>query len=540
MRGKKGPGSFSLVVLALAVAATVGISLSQRAGADGVHPIAEAARQITTSSDPARLFENPQAAVDPTNPERVAVAVGDVRNGGCMLYISNDGGLTFAKSGATLLPSDQQFCGQVQGNRYISPSFAGDGSLYVAMSGASLTTGYPNAPEIPLVARSADAGATTATATVATPEAVTTANGTVKQDYRYTDVAVDPSNPKRLYAGWQVGVTTPSNGKRSGLPPTQAVIAASSDGGATWSMSQVSMTASGMSLYGAGVPSLVVASDGAVYAVVKEVPKPAASGPPPPARFIMFASTDHGAHWAASEVPDQAGKAFVEPPVIAADPKGAALYVAWNQDATTPTEKSTIYFTSSTDKGKTWSQPFHLVDANARSIADSYEAGMSVAPDGRIDVTWNDFRNDLDHHTSVFASGMTVAPNSTVERFYDIYGTSSSDGGRTWTPNYRVSDRSIDGLYGGTYYYRLFGPIGMASTDHALYVTWADSRNSKDVGAVDDAYFTRVEMDSSAVGQAASGPTAADALWAGVGAGGILCIAGLLLLLVSLRRRSAE
>lgn len=172
------------------------------------------------------------------------------------------------------------------------------------------------------MARSADAGSTTATATVATPQTVTTADGAVKQDYRYTDIAVDPSNPKRLYAAWQVGVTTPSNGKRSGLPPTQAVIATSSDGGATWSLSRVSAAASGMSLYGAGVPSLVVASDGAVYAVSKEVPKPAASGPPPPARFIMFASTDHGAHWAASEVPDQAGKAFVEPPVMAADPQG--------------------------------------------------------------------------------------------------------------------------------------------------------------------------------------------------------------------------
>ena len=540
MGGKTGQRTVPVAVLALAVAGTVIFAASQPARADAVHPIAEAARQITTSADPARLFENPQATVDPTNTDRVAVAVGDARNGGCMLYVSNDGGLTFAKSGATLLPSDLQFCGQVQGNRYISPSFASDGSLYVAMSGASLTTGYPNAPEVPLVAHSADAGGTTSTATVATPQAVTTANGTVKQDYRYTDIAVDPSNPKRLYAGWQVGVTTPSNGKRTGLPPTQAVIATSSDGGATWSMSQVSATASGLSLYGAGVPSLVVASDGAVYAVSKEVPKPAASGPPPPARFIMFASTDHGAHWAASEVPDQAGKAFVEPPVIAADPKGAALYVAWNQDATTPAEKSSIYFTSSTDKGKTWSQPYHLVDQNARTIADSYEAGISVAPDGRIDITWNDFRNDLDHHTSVFASGMTVAPDSTVERFYDIYGTSSSDGGKTWTPNYRVSDRSIDALYGGTYYYRLFGPIGMASTDHALFVTWADSRNSRDVGAVDDAYFTRVEMDSSAVGRVASGPTAADALWAGVGAGGMLCIAGLALLLVSLRRRSAE
>lgn len=408
------------------------------------------------------------------------------------------------------------------------------------MSGASLSQGYSNAPEVPLVARSSDAGSTTVTVKVSSPQPVTSPNGMVTQDFRYTDIAVDPTDPKRLYAGWQLQTTTPSNGKRTGLPPTQAVIATSSDGGLTWSaMQAVSMTAKGLSLHGAGVPSLAVGPGGTVYASVKEVPTPAPSGPPPPSRFVMFTSTDHGSHWSAAVVPDQAGKAFVEPPVMAVDPKSGELYVAWNQDAVPPVPTSTIYVTTSTDSGKSWSQPVHLVDASARALANAYEAGISVAPDGRVDVAWNDFRSDPFHHTSVFTQGMTVAPGSSLERYYDIYASSSTDGGKTSSANYRVSDRTIDALYGGTYYYRLFGPIGMASTDHALYVTWADSRDSRDIGALEDAYFTRVEMDSSATGQTSSGPSAVDALWAGVGAGGMLCLAGLLLLVVSWRRRAA-
>lgn len=40
---------------------------SHSARADGLHPIVEASRQVTTSVDPNRLFVNPQTTVDPTN-----------------------------------------------------------------------------------------------------------------------------------------------------------------------------------------------------------------------------------------------------------------------------------------------------------------------------------------------------------------------------------------------------------------------------------------------------------------------------------------
>jgi len=75
----------------------------------------------------------------------------------------------------------------------------------------------------------------------------------------------------------------------------------------------------------------------------------------------------------------------------------------------------------STDGGNTWSAPVRVNDDPPNSGAYQWFGAHSVAPDGRIDVVWNDTRN----------SGQT----SVSELFYAW----SYDAGRTWLGNEPVS-----------------------------------------------------------------------------------------------------
>ncbi|MGH9077452.1 MAG: sialidase family protein, partial [Acidimicrobiales bacterium] len=274
------------------------------------------------------------------------------------------------------------------------------------------------------------------------------------------------------------------------------------------------------------------------HAFSEESPPRASSGPSPVDRFIEFTSSDSGVHWKARVVPNGAGTSFVDPPVAAVDPGTGKLYVAWNQDGPKGTAvKSTIYLSSSADGGATWTRPVDLVDPAAHARSDAYSPGISVAPDGRVDVAWDDFRSDPQRTGSIFSGAPTLDSTSTTERLFDVYASSSLDSARTWSADYRVSDRSIDDVYGVTFSDRLFAPIGMASTNDALYVSWADSRNSREPTAVDDAYFTRVEAHPAALSGAAVGRSAGSAAsWALIGAGGLLALLGLGLLVGSRRR----
>ncbi len=83
-----------------------------------------------------------------------------------------------------------------------------------------------------------------------------------------------------------------------------------------------------------------------------------------------------------------------------------------------------IHFARSHDRGVTWSAPVRVNDDPLGNQAYQWFGTMSVAPNGRIDVIWNDTRNDPANPTP-----------TTSELFY----SSSTDGGVTWAPNVQVS-----------------------------------------------------------------------------------------------------
>src|SRR5262249_20040999 len=134
---------------------------------------------------------------------------------------------------------------------------------------------------------------------------------------------------------------------------------------------------------------------------------------------------------------------------IAADPlRPGYVYVADSFEVTNPAgntlDESDIIFARSTDYGVTWQTTFQIdthTNANvlnhdndgygATGRRDEVPGGQPLPPlvtdaGGDVAVIWYDTRRDPADH------------------LLDVFGTISTDGGKTFSPNFRVTDQSFD------------------------------------------------------------------------------------------------
>lgn len=487
-------------------------------------PIVEPARQVTTDPRPDRLYDSPAVAVDPTNPETVVIATGDARNGGCGLHVSRDAGVTFAPAAKTFMPPELPYCFQLNFGPAIDLAFAPSGELYIATAGSSLQTGHPRGPVDALTIRSSDLGLTSEASTVekATPIPYTAAgqNEMGTSSLGNNTIAVDTKNPQRIYRSFRYRTRGPS-------APDRPRVTVSNDGGRTWAKSIDPFDELGADVYGGDLPMLAAGPGGVVYGLTRERLKPAAAGQPRATkqRVFMSKSTDGGQSWKTTVAFDNAKS--LSDPGVAVDPRTGNLYAVFENEVENGLVH--VFFMASSDQGKTWSRPVSIIDDPGKGYNQSVP-GISIAPDGRVDVAWYDFRND-----PFFTSDGTVK-----QRYVDVYSASSNDNGRSWSKNLRVSDRTIDTSIGVTFNNQdIRAPMGIASTKDAALIAWSDSR----AGAlpqfdVEDAYFTRVRFHTAAAVASESGFDASSAV---AGAGAALAVAGLVLLLANrLRRRPSE
>jgi hypothetical protein len=490
-------------------------------------PVVEAARQVTTSADPLRVFPIPTVAVDPRDPKTVVVVVGDARNGGCGLRVSRDGGLSWTLTAKTLMPPDLPYCVHSNFGSYVAPAFAPDGTLYVALSG-STAADHPNGPVTALVARTKDLGETVETSIVAVGRrdaTFTSADGKVDSNlmdlHKYASIAVDPLNPNIVYRGWDFSLR--QGAVAQGVGPRQPMVSVSTDGARTWSPA-VDVSASlpdGAKTYAADLPYVVVGADHTAYAFMKEIRGPNVAGNN---RMFMSKSTDNGKTWTASVI--SPGVPVTTSPVAALDPYSGRLYVAWDQREGPNVGPQQVLLMSSIDGGGTWTEPHRF--GPSTDGYDRHIPGISVAPNGRVDVTWFDFRNDPAFTVRTAAAAPTWG-------LADVYLSSSRDGGVTWSPDLKVSDRSIDARLGiGFSSFQIRGPIGVAATDSATYVVWPDVRAGDATAQAEDAYLTRVRFDDTLV---TSATEASHAPWIALGAAIALVVGGLALGAVTLAGR---
>ncbi len=547
------------MAVAGALALPAGGAGAQESGRGGPVPqlVVEAPRQVTADSDPTRLYVAPALAVDPGDPSTVVMAVGDARSGGCGLRVSRDGGLSWAATAPTLMPDDLPLCAQRNFGPVMAPAFASDGTLYVGVSGSSAETDppHPNGPTTALVARTTDLGVTHQTFTAARPEGFvyTPSDGGPAlrgfHRWRLPTLAVDPTDPDKVCMGWRLWV---GGAELEDIPfgafPERAYIATSDDGGRSWTepldvlrasvddaaAEELGLVFEGERVTAADTPSLVVGPDGTAYGFTKERPPRAPEGQPDPvSRLFMFRSTDGGGTWETSVVNEGAQR--IDSPAAAVDPDSGDLYLAYASRGRSTEEgeapnPSEVYVTTSTDGGQTWSEPENITDDDPSGGFNQYFPGISVAPGGRVDVAWYDFRND-----PFFEPGQAGAMGTAVgERYWDVYYASSADGGQTWSPNTRVTNPSVDGEAGVTFNNQdVRGPVGIASTDQAAYVAWADSRPSSDAGQdAEDAYLSRIRYEAAPdLGATGGGAGESRLLWSLVGAGAALALGGLVLVL---------
>jgi hypothetical protein len=528
-------------LLALSVLAPLPLLLAPVAQAQTAsRPVVEAPRQVTGDADPLRLNDIPALAVDPNDPNTVVMAVGDARNGGCGLRVSRDAGLSWTTTAPTLLPDPTATCIQRALGPVMAPAFASDGSLYVALPSSVPETDAANGPIDLLVARTSDLGLTHETATVAKSDMVAIdpaeygGQGPTEQAntwHKFPSLVIDPDNPKRLYAGWRWYAYGTDLQALSAAVPFRPYFGVSDDGGKSWSEPVDLLAVSkGVSAYGGSAPMLVVAPNGNLYGFSKELrASPPAGQASEDPRVLMFMSTDAGKTWSTSVVND-GGPNLQASPEAAVDPRNGDLYVVYAVGpkhtplGTPPPAPQKVFVTRSTDEGKTWIEPTKIDDPSAPTDrGDEFYPTISIAPNGRIDVAWYDFRNDPfgPRQVGQFYRG---------ERYWDVYYSSSTDGAATWSANMRVTDPSVDGGAGATFNnIDTRGPMGLESTEEAVYLAWSDSRASRGELEAEDAYFTRIRYAGVAdLGEAAGRP---GWLWALQGAAAALAVGGLMLLL---------
>lgn len=455
------------------------------------------AAQVTDNPDATRAHSSPQMAVNPTNGELVVVEPdirGDHR---CNVHISTDKGRTWSEGGDPMQEPFTECSRVVINGPYATATFDENGTLYVAFRASDPKWSNPHPPpSIPrhvFLARSTDGGRNFETTMVYEgPKEAAEAAGDlpVEGHNNRAMVAVDPSDPSNVYVSWyQVGFYSDKK--------SHSWVAASDDGGQSFGDPvEISDDRGGRQ------PRLAVGPEGTLHAAYNagtfDLPDAESPHPEP---LIYRQSTDQGESWTDHREID-AGTGNNRKWTIAAAPNAAPnsdeVYVAWYGNPDTaergPEVDWHVYLRASRDGGESWSD--RVVVNEELDSADGikrYDPGLSVAPNGRVDVAWYDFRNSpepegLDHN-DFNAGGMQ-----------DVYYTWSTDQGRSFRkPDVRVTDRIIDrhiGVWSNNIHSHT--NVGLVSTDEAAFVAWQDTRNGDQEHGSEDVYFASVGLDGRA------------------------------------------
>lgn len=500
--------------------------------------------QVTSDILPGRIHTEPQMLVHPDDPNLLVIAEVDYNKWTCGIHVSLDRGRTWAKAPADAMPPGYRACTRPNFGSFFAAKFGIDGTLYLA--GTAGQNASSSGPNDPFVARTKDLGRTWEYSIVKKSEErdFPKPDGTTARDFErfgYIRLAVHPTDPTRVYVGYRrQGAFLPV-----GQVSERTTVAVSTDGGATFGpLTDVLESSFPLTdVKGSDQPAMAVAKDGTIYAFTKERPplstapgvtqaplplppgpanacRPASANPaaqpwvpapvpnPTPtagqpgagSRMFMSKSTDDGKTWKASTIETSGvicGPCLTTPEA-AIDAKTGDLYVVFEQSDSgppNPRDDRNIWFMKSTDGGTTWSKRVQLnddIDPNRRPNYDQMFPGISVAPNGRVDVAWWDFRTDALYNPG--GNGNTTRRDQTC---FDIFYTSSSDAGTTWAKNSRISDRSMNQNegYAMNLSSDLRGPIGVASTNEEAFVTWNDSRNGTVDLPTEDVYFAKVIHD---------------------------------------------
>jgi hypothetical protein len=497
--------------------AAVGAVLAAGLALSGLSPLPSASAQVGGGLSPRmttpnqRLGDNPSAvrgadvigfAVNPTNPDNVVATYISTLETDCIYQASFDGGRTWA-GGALRNPPGFPQPGATLPQFACNPGSAMDTGIawgsgqnvYIAWS-ANRTD---QAGGSLVVARSTNGGRSFEPGVLAAEGGASGA-----PNYTRPEIGVHrgagAGGSDRLYMAVQAGGQPP-------IPPattasTRALVFVSNDSGATWSGPRDASGGGGSITEQSGP---VVTPDGAVHVFWRT------SG-----NFEGFVqaakSTDQGQTWTVTNAAavrgyrDEIGSTFTGStfPRPAVDARNGTLYIVYMQGP--PTSGRLDHFihpdvdavlVRSTDGGATWSAPVRVNDDPLGSGAPAVGPAQrhpkaSVAPNGRVDVVWQDRRHGYRSPThSHLGNGEA--------RMGDTYWSWSTDGGRTFSPNRRVSDRTQNLDIGNDHAqgeYWNWGPDLVPLGDDRVLLGWMDSREGNINGESFDIYTSIMDVDA--------------------------------------------
>jgi len=525
----------TLLLLPVTLVALGGAAGAQNTGArDDGRPIVTAAAQVTQNPNPVRAHSSPQIARNPKTGDLV-IAETDVFGNpdfGVKIHVSVDAGRSWVAGGDPMMKPLTWNSDLAINGPYVTMAFTADAVLFVALSATDPKYGNLPRGERPrslVLARSTDSGRsfTHSVAYQAQEGNVKTINN------RRPMVALDPENPANVYLSWIQ--TSPQEKSRS-------MIAASSDGGRTFAAPVDLAETVGQGGYQSRP---AVGPDGSVHAVFPGggFAPPVASGQPaapPVVRPVFYRkSTDRGRTWTDPvEIdPGSAGFSHNRKHQLAADPRSGTLYAVWyGIQNTRPAggDDTDIMMRVSRDGGATWGDVVIINDEANRPNVRHYDPGIAIAPNGRVDVAWYDFREsptpEADNESAPFNKG----------GFQHVYYSSSVDQGRSWSPNLRISDRLIDrniGVWSNNVHSHY--NVGIANSDDAVHFAWQDSRNGNAMTNAEDVYFASLYLDGRDVAGGGDGSSVPGWILLGAGTAVGMGVAMLLVFLLA-RRPQAE
>ncbi len=520
--------------------------------------------------DPGRLYSSPALAVDPTNPLRIVGGWADLRTRRCGLVRSFDGGETWSRPDAAPDTPSFPFCSQSQGGVIQAPvAFGGNGMLYMALNGWGTEEAARTGGAV-LVARSANLGDSWDTVVVRNAREKT---GDAAENIRpVQSIAVEPHGGKDdvVYVTFARSVANPPV---PNAVPASPMVAVSHDGGRTFAdaVSLVDHVFDSQAVRDQALSAVTTTTAAPGPTTTTTVPPPGSKAaepnqaanfgsagtrngmvarvdakgvayvmwptgtanitPAPPGGLALSKSTDGGRTWSSAlAIPFSYDNATGGPasayPQFAISPKTGTLHIVYNRNPTPElTGASEVYDRASYDGGKTWSEPRVLSDDDPKNFGGQFFPNLSIAPNGRVDVAWWDTRD---------MQGL---------RATDVYYTYSTDDGKTWSKNQRITDQSVDrhyGIWGNNY--DIASQPGVASTDAYAVFGWDDTRNSDKSfqdsasvgGGLQDIYLAAAQFE--AVGGGAS-KTAKVVL---AGAVGLLGVGLVVLLAAAVTRRRSE
>jgi hypothetical protein len=426
----------------------------------------------------------------------------------CSLSASFDGGGRWTP---TTIPAPLDTSA---GTKCFAPdvAFGRDGTLYLSYV---TLKGRANAPEAVWISRSRDGGKTLSPP-VRTP---------LPRHPFQVRITADPAVAGRIYLTWlQAGELGLYQFSETGNP-IQAI--RSDDGGVNWTEPT---RVSGATRARVLAPSPAAGRrDGELYVLYLDLGDDSLDyagghggqgGAPYDGRWqlVLGRSTDRGATWRESVVddaivPTERFVAFTPPyPALAVDPGDGAVYAAFQDGRFGDADILMWSLPAGADR---WREPVRVNDTPRDDGTAQYLPGLGVGPDGRVDVAYYDRRSD---RTNVLN---------------EVSFQSSFDGGESFTPRIRLSDRAFSSRIGSGMERNLpdlGSRQGLVSSGSRTYAVWADTRaGTRETGKQDIARGLVAFSEPDRISDAAT--------WLLRVAGGLLILAGIVVVFTLGRRR---